>query len=255
MGDTASDPLSDKLIEYLKKIHKRDLTEIEIKACVTASKSAKTSNRGSFIMTWEQFEILSQLSMLPKSKICPGMWKLQLHPKNGFIHCDESGMYSVIQMKLPHMTNEVPYFRMQFGPAFPIRWCEIYEKINSLKVKPLFVLYCYNDKDLLSSNEWIHYYDNSIEGNVASSIFCGGGRSYHEPSAKPCDIHYSFRGEFYHGDIVHTYELSKHDSVTVYINDDNKGIHVCQHVYYKNNDDMKNILLLLSEKYGAVFYQ
>lgn len=247
-------PLYENLIDYAKQIKKTELTEKEIDECKFIDDMTKTSKSGSFVMTYAQFDILTKLSMYPKSKICSGMWKLQLHPKNAFI-CSCENIPNVIQMKLPFMTEHVPYFRMIFGPAFPVRWCEIAKKIESLKEKPLYVLFAFDNTNDTSTNEhWIHYLDTSENKEHHEKIFCGGGRIYCERVAQPCTISYEFKDDhdFYGAKLISVDDIKKYHSVMIYLKDPVGGIYV-NDIYFckdKETDHLKEI----NKLYGAQFY-
>lgn len=248
------------MIEYAKKIHKRDLTEKEIDECKFIDTMTKTSSSGCFVMSYTQFDILTKLCLYPKSKKCPGMWKLQLHPKNAFIRtCD---LYEIIQMKLPFMSASVPYFRMIFGPAFPITWCNIAEQINSLGTnnKPLFVAFCFDNDQYFeqTSKHWIHYFDKLNDAKHSEQIFCGGGRVYCDRVAVPCDISHQFTDDNHSNDRYTdklTYNKYNRNYTNVYLKDEHNGIYVCD-IFWFHDDDKKQEKKMLKElntNYGLKF--
>lgn len=115
---------------------------------------------------------------------CPGSWRFNVYPKSNGILI-EYPCFPVIWMELVHISEKYQHYQPSFGPRFieDIIKCWDKYKTNSGNL----VLISDGRKEKIGHG----YTDNKTYFNTFGlpemTGFIGGGRVYHEPSARPME--------------------------------------------------------------------
>jgi hypothetical protein len=178
--------LCEKLMNYASTHFPGNGYDSLIKECTYLENIAKDNSF--FIMTREQFHAMSITAMRHCSRPSSGLFPLWFHPKNKFVVYGESWFHQIVAIKCVAMSKSVPYFKWSFNGLVAESWIQTDILINDNvdDNKPHFVLLVFRDSS--SRSEQLCFYFPKTKLYCARDIFIGGGRMYHEPSARPYDI-------------------------------------------------------------------
>jgi hypothetical protein len=167
--------LSEQFLANQTKLSREDAEEFVKKTNMDSSKIG-------FIISRTQFAHIAR-NLKPMAKSSHGIWaNFQFHPKSKHIVfrdpvrvlCEVSGDHVYIPLA---MTEAWDYFRWHVGPRFPEDWVSFNDMLDSFGNFNYIVFMKIDDYD--------HFVTYSNGKYMQKRTHVGGGRGYHEPSARP----------------------------------------------------------------------
>lgn len=132
-----------------------------------------------FIMTRTQFDYLSEV-MQKRLEQRVGLWTVFFYPKSAHLAIDNGFKRTICP--LVGLSIDFPYYKWIHGPRMAEQWVDFAKKIQ--KVDTDYVFCQQTDDGQLSVVEK----ETGIV--IVAPLDCGGGRVYHEPSARECHTNF-----------------------------------------------------------------
>ncbi len=166
--------LNQQLIHNLRSLNK------SIPAELIAEMLKLDQVKIGFVLTRNQFDSITTLVMEKQAKICPGMWSNFFYPLSGHVVFELDWPGRLVYPLLALSTN-FSYYKWIYGPRFPIDWVKFSDMIKETDCN--YILFKEEE------GHGMFYSVDSVSGEIYQlSMFVGGGRMYHQPSAHPCGI-------------------------------------------------------------------
>ncbi len=150
--------------------------------------------QGYMVMTFQQFHAMAITAMRTCVRCSYGTWDLVFYPKNKFVVFEPSPL-AVVAIDCVAMGKSMPYFKWKFNGLTAEEWLNVDAAVmkEPEATRPRFVALAFDDYERTTAHFLFYFRETQMTCSMPCRV--GGGRYWHESSARPYELSMRFNDE------------------------------------------------------------